>query len=68
MAYAISDDRVVITVTVSEKEQAAVVKKRLEETGIIYSEGDGKFRFSVIPQLRMEDWHRAKEILQSVSP
>lgn len=67
MGFAVGYNRVVMKVAISEEEQAAFVKKRLEESGIIYAEEDGEVCFSVLPVQRKEDFHRVKEILLSAS-
>ena len=67
MGYAKDHDRVVIKVTVSEEEQASLVKKGLEESGIIYAEGEREVCFSIVPTQRNEDLQRAKEMWLSAS-
>lgn len=63
MGSAARYDRVVISV-VCESEEVRLLKKKLEKSGIIYSEEKGKISFAVVPQHRTEDFQRAKKILQ----
>lgn len=65
MGYTAPYGRVLIRTTVFEKEQAALVKKGLEESGIIYTEEGGEVCFSVAPKQRGEDFYSTKERLLS---
>ena len=58
-------DRVVIRVV---SENAGAVKENLEKSGIIYAEESEGICFSVLPEQREEDFHRAKIILLNSPP